>query len=101
METAAIKSFLETFGMEIPVGVCFFPWRKALREQLGKKNGLEDVSECSEMNKLYRLCVSLAFVPLDWVVEVAEKVIFDNVRVHKDSCPTTLLPGSTTMSTPI
>ena len=83
MELAAIKTFLDVFGKDIPVVACFFHWRKALREQLSKKNALEDVNECSAMNKMYRLCVSLAFVPLNWVVEVGEKVIFNFVRVHK------------------
>ena len=49
--------------------------RKALREQLSKKNCLADVNKDPNFNQIYRLTTALAFVPPNHVVDVFTDVL--------------------------
>ena len=86
MEAASANAFRMVYGGEgeIKITYCYFHWRKALREQLGKKHCLKDVGTDEKFNKIYRFICALAFVPPEDVVAVVETVIEPLLDDHED-----------------
>ena len=83
METAAIKAFIEVYpGVQIIL--CYFHWRKALRDNLAKKKAAVEVNKNRVLNKLYRMICALAFVPPSHTALVADAVIIPYLNRHQD-----------------
>ena len=103
MERAASEAFLQVFG-PTEIIWCYFHWRKvifshiyihlymyvyiciciyiyhilhlqAIRQQLQKKGCLQDYFKSEPMQKVYRMCCSLAFVPPAEIVQWWDEVI--------------------------
>ena len=61
---------------------CFFHWRKALRDNLRKKQAEKDVSSNTAFNLVYRLTVALAFVAPNMVEEVWTLAIVPVIQLN-------------------
>ena len=81
MELAAIKAFLEVHP-GVKIVLCFFHFRKTLRDNLSKKKITVEANTIRRFNKLYRMVCSLAFVPPSHTINVADTVIVLYLNKH-------------------
>ena len=81
MELAAIKAFLEVHP-GVKIVLCFFHFRKTLRDNLSKKKITVEANKNRRFNKLYRMVCSLAFVPPSHTINVADTVIVLYLNKH-------------------
>ena len=84
MEPASADTFLNTFG-QVKIIYCYFHWRKALRDQLGRKHCLTDVQQDPVFNNIYRLTTALAFVPPEKILEVFIEVLEPMVDENEEN----------------
>ena len=83
MELAAIKAFLEVHP-GVKIILCFFHFRKALRDNLSKKKVTVEANKNARFNKLYRMICSLAFVPPSHTAQVVDTVLVPYLNRHQD-----------------
>ena len=84
MEPASADTFLNIFG-QVKIIYCYFHWRKALRDQLGRKHCLTDVQQDPVFNNIYRLTTALAFVPPEKITEVFIGVLEPMVEENEEN----------------
>ena len=103
MEPASAQGFISVFG-EVDIVYCYFHWRfvnilmviyiqlklnyffrKALRDQLGKKHCLADVNKDKNFNQIYRMITALAFVPPEVMVDMYITVLEPLIEKHEDT----------------
>ena len=83
MELAAVKSFLTVYP-GVKIVLCYFHWRKALRDNLSKKKVTVEANRNPVFNKFYRLICALAFVPPSYTAQVADAVVIPYLNQHQD-----------------
>ena len=83
MELAAVKAFLTVYP-DVKIVLCYFHWRKALRDNLAKKKVAVEANTNPVFNRFYRMVCALAFVPPSHTAQVADAVIIPYLNLHQE-----------------